>query len=76
MEHPNFSERMRELLRVLDGSDVIFRNNWEKPSQIQHKGRIDLVLEFALRFYLAHLFFLSLVFVLNHEIHERLTAND
>ena len=43
MEQPNFSERMRELLRVLDGSDAIFRNNWEKPSQIQHKGRIDLV---------------------------------
>ena len=38
MEHPNFSDRMRELLRVLDGSDAIFRNNWEKPSKIQHKG--------------------------------------
>ena len=43
MEQPNFSKRMRELLRVLDGSDAIFRNNWEKPSQIQHKGRIALV---------------------------------
>ena len=43
MEQPNFSKRMLELLRVLDGSDTIFRNNWERPSQIQHKGRIDLV---------------------------------
>ena len=43
MDCPNFSERMNELLRVLDGSDAIFRKNWNKPSQIQHKGRIDLV---------------------------------
>ena len=43
MAHPEFSARMDELLRVLDGSDAIFRKNWNKPSEIHHKGRIDLV---------------------------------
>ncbi len=43
MDRPAFSARMLELLRILDGSDAIFRKNWEKPSEIQRKGRIDLV---------------------------------
>ena len=43
MEKPCFSVRMNELLRVLDGSDAIFRKKWEKPSEVRHKGRIDLV---------------------------------
>ena len=34
---------MNELLRVLDGSDAIFLRNWEKPSEVRHKGRVDLV---------------------------------
>ena len=33
MAHPAFSARMNELLRVLDGSDAIFRKNWNKPSE-------------------------------------------
>jgi len=43
VEKPDFSERMLELLRVLDGSDTIFRKNWDRPSEIRHKGRIDFV---------------------------------
>ena len=56
MECPDFSARMLELLRVLDGSDAIFRKNWEKPSDIRHKGRIDLVTDtdLAIEEYLKH----------------------
>ena len=43
MAHPEFSARMDELLRVLDGSDAIFREHWERPSLVRHKGALDLV---------------------------------
>ena len=56
MEKPAFSERMKKLLHILDGSDAIFRDNWEKPSKVQHKGRIDLVTDtdLAIEEYLKH----------------------
>lgn len=56
METPQFSRRMQDLLRVLDGSDAIFRKNWNEPSEIRHKGRIDLVTDtdLAIEEYLKH----------------------
>lgn len=43
IEMPDFSDRMRDLLHVLNGSDALFLTNWDQPSQICHKGRVDLV---------------------------------
>jgi len=43
MDTPEFSPRLQELLRILDGSDAIFRSRWKEKSTVQHKGRVDLV---------------------------------
>lgn len=38
-----FSQRVLDLLAVIDGTDAIFRNSWDKPHKIRHKGVLDLV---------------------------------
>lgn len=38
-----FSTRFREVFSILDGSDAIFREHWERPSLVRHKGALDLV---------------------------------
>ena len=38
-----FSTRFREVFSILDGSDAIFREHWERPSIVRHKGALDLV---------------------------------
>ena len=38
-----FSARFREVFGILDGSDAIFRERWDKPSHVRHKGALDLV---------------------------------
>ena len=39
----DISQRLRDVLTVIDGSDAIFLQNWDKPRTIRHKGKLDLV---------------------------------
>lgn len=38
-----FSAWLHGLLSILDESDAIFREHWDRPSHIRHKGALDLV---------------------------------
>lgn len=43
MDSMEVSERVQDLLSVLDGSDEIFLSRWDRPRTIRHKGTRDLV---------------------------------
>ena len=43
MEIMNLSRRVQDLLAVLDGSDALFLEKWDRPRSIRHKGKRDLV---------------------------------
>lgn len=43
MEDINVSRRVRDLLAVLDGSDALFLDRWDRPRTVRHKGKRDLV---------------------------------
>ena len=43
MEDMVLSRRVRDLLAVLDGSDALFLDAWDRPRSIRHKGVRDLV---------------------------------